>query len=790
MVRRALMLAVFVTALGAAPAHAAATLSLSHSADPTEDKSVVITTSGSTTTSRSLFVFIQAGSADCAATAFEEDNRSNASRLRYGWGVGSPSQSFTFSDTFTPATATAYRTCAYVASSASAAPDASATELFTVRRPTGTLAISFSGDPTEDTPVTVTTSGTTEVSRLLFVFAEQNGTTCASTAFEHDNRAGSVRLTYGYGYGYTTQDFSDQDSFIPSAATSYRICAYLSESTSAQPNATATQTFAARRPTGALTIAFSGDPTEDTPVTVTTSGTTEVSRSLFVFAEQSGTSCAATAFEHDNRAGSVRLTYGYGYGYTTQDFSDQDSLTPTEASAYRICAYLAETASAQPNATKSETFTARRPAATVATTASGEFGIGKTLTVTSAGTTEVSRSLFVFVQAGGNDCASTAFEHDNRANALRLTYGYGYGYITRSFTDQDTFTPAAGGTYRLCAYVAESASSQPNAVSTSTFVIPGVQTSAPRPTTPQGDDDDRRRTPLAAAALLKPDRDHSFGNEPAEFEWVAGEGSDRVYLYDDQPSGGATPIKDISVGAIAGDPDRYADRYEFEAASAPTGERRYKLRVLQELPPGRYWWTVTRETTEGLSSTSEARPFAIAARPLRSIAVRVKRTYGSSSKNPGHTRLTVASAALARLTLVVERGGRRVKKANWTEDEDEREEFIFRWSCASPGKYTFEVTGKDDYGNNKKRTGSWEVSGVRCAAMKRAEARKREAERRRRAARRRRGGRRGGGGGGGAPVGDRNCSDFSTQSQAQAWHNAHGGDLDGDGDGVACESLP
>lgn len=38
---------------------------------------------------------------------------------------------------------------------------------------------------------------------------------------------------------------------------------------------------------------------------------------------------------------------------------------------------------------------------------------------------------------------------------------------------------------------------------------------------------------------------------------------------------------------------------------------------------------------------------------------------------------------------------------------------------------------------------------------------------------------------------DRNCSDFSCQQEAQAWHNGHPGDgLDGDGDGIACESLP
>ncbi len=39
--------------------------------------------------------------------------------------------------------------------------------------------------------------------------------------------------------------------------------------------------------------------------------------------------------------------------------------------------------------------------------------------------------------------------------------------------------------------------------------------------------------------------------------------------------------------------------------------------------------------------------------------------------------------------------------------------------------------------------------------------------------------------------GDKNCSDFDCQGQAQAWHNSHPEDgLDGDGDGIACEHLP
>jgi micrococcal nuclease len=43
---------------------------------------------------------------------------------------------------------------------------------------------------------------------------------------------------------------------------------------------------------------------------------------------------------------------------------------------------------------------------------------------------------------------------------------------------------------------------------------------------------------------------------------------------------------------------------------------------------------------------------------------------------------------------------------------------------------------------------------------------------------------------------DRNCADFATQAEAQAFFVAAGGPtrdphrLDGDGDGVACEALP
>jgi micrococcal nuclease len=38
---------------------------------------------------------------------------------------------------------------------------------------------------------------------------------------------------------------------------------------------------------------------------------------------------------------------------------------------------------------------------------------------------------------------------------------------------------------------------------------------------------------------------------------------------------------------------------------------------------------------------------------------------------------------------------------------------------------------------------------------------------------------------------DMDCADFETQEEAQEFHESHSGHgLDGDGDGIACESLP
>ena len=59
---------------------AAATVTLANSNDPTEDKQVTVTASGTTTTQRSLWVFVEQGGTACEMTASQQQAR-GATRL-------------------------------------------------------------------------------------------------------------------------------------------------------------------------------------------------------------------------------------------------------------------------------------------------------------------------------------------------------------------------------------------------------------------------------------------------------------------------------------------------------------------------------------------------------------------------------------------------------------------------------------------------------------------------------------------------------------------------------------
>src|SRR3954465_1955218 len=83
-------------------------------------------------------------------------------------------------------------------------------------------SIAFSADPTEDEPVTVTVSGTSEAGRRLFLLRQPSSYPCGSTPY------GDIGTFVTPSTGdAVSASFSKSYSFTPSAAGAYIICAYV-----------------------------------------------------------------------------------------------------------------------------------------------------------------------------------------------------------------------------------------------------------------------------------------------------------------------------------------------------------------------------------------------------------------------------------------------------------------------------------------------------------------------------------------------------------------------------------
>jgi hypothetical protein len=217
-------------------------------------------------------------------------------------------------------------------------------------------------------------------------------------------------------------------------------------------------------------IGVSADPTEEKPVTVTVTGVADTSARLYLY-ELSGTSaCPTTASS---------LYYGYELSGTDPFTADGDAIaasaysrsyqfTPAAAGAYRVCAYLATSSSAVPQAFQGVTIVARMPEASLGIAQSADPTEEQAITYTVTGDTEVDRRVFVFALSGSTTCPSSP---------SGLYYGYelsgtdgfssdGDVVAAGPFTKSYGYTPSNSGAYRVCAYVAETGSSTPNASST------------------------------------------------------------------------------------------------------------------------------------------------------------------------------------------------------------------------------------------------------------------------------------------------------------------------------------
>jgi hypothetical protein len=217
-------------------------------------------------------------------------------------------------------------------------------------------------------------------------------------------------------------------------------------------------------------IGFSADPVEDQSVAVTVAGSSETPRSLFVLRHTGTGSCAATASAEDASSTSYYLSESYGDS-VSGTFNKIYAFTPTDAGTYRVCAYVAASASGAPAANQTATVSVRLPTASInAPTFSADPAEDKSLTTTISGTSEATRSLFVLRHNGSSDCAATASAEDASSTSYYLSESYGDS-VSASFSRPYTFTPTDAGTYRICAYIARGQSSSPLASQTATVAV-------------------------------------------------------------------------------------------------------------------------------------------------------------------------------------------------------------------------------------------------------------------------------------------------------------------------------
>ncbi len=213
----------------------------------------------------------------------------------------------------------------------------------------------------------------------------------------------------------------------------------------------------------AVTITPSSDTVTDKTMTVTIAGSTEVNRSLYAYVQAGSQTCPSTAAANN---GSSLISYGSDY-LSAGAFNRSYTYTPASTGTYTVCSYVTTSAAQAPAATARATFTARAGTATVTVTPSDDPVIDKTMTVTIAGSTEVNRSLYAYVQAGSQTCPSSA-----AANNGSSLISYGSDYLSAGAFDRSyTYTPASTGTYTVCSYVTETASAAPEGATSQTFDV-------------------------------------------------------------------------------------------------------------------------------------------------------------------------------------------------------------------------------------------------------------------------------------------------------------------------------
>ena len=407
-------------------------------------------------------------------------------------------------------------------------------------------------------------------------------------------------------------------SFTPTEAGAIRVCAYVAETQSVTPLASAATTVAVRLPGAAVdTISASADPTQNEAVSVTIAGSSEADRSLYLFRHPGSTACGSTASaEYYGLYSSSLNAYG-GDAVTAGTFSKTYSFTPTEAGTIHICAYVAESQSASPLGSADLAIAVRRPAASVSV-ALPTYLAGDSVTLTAGGSTEHGGAFAYTVSPGENECQSASY------GLSKTPLGPGaFGVPVNA-----TFTAEA--THTFCLYLFDE---DGRLLTTSRQIA--------------------RKRGLEIPALQEP----ALANRRPTFTWATSAGArDTLVLSEDgEPflnvtrDGGLAPAEDGEEEVSDVDDYYNDDERDDDAAKAdpslgkivdrPDGTSAVELGFA--LPPGRYSWQVVRTRDAGERAASPAKTLRVSGPALTRLEVSTRGRQGRTSTNPGYTTLKI-----------------------------------------------------------------------------------------------------------------------------------------------------
>lgn len=697
------LLALVALLIAAGPARAA-TVSISVAADPVEDRSVSVTVGGSTESARYLFGYVtRAGS--CASRY--ADRAVGDALLWYGGGRYISSGPYAEGSAFTPPAAGVYRVCAYLASSEGASPTASGQATFSARRSVATATIALGADPVESRYTPVTISGTTEVARYLYGYV----TTSAGCAARYADRSpGDPQLWYGSGRYIEAGAFTESSAFSPPDPGIYRVCVYVADAESSVPDGTGTATLIARPNAATIDIAFGDERVDRRIVTLTISGSTEVPRYLYAYSTD-GDACAASFSARP--VASNPLTNDQGR-YIEGAFSEKMAFSPNAAGTYRVCAYIAKSASSAPSGQREATVAIRNMNATVSFTGDmSPYLREQTRNFTVQGTLEEEAQLAVGV-VSTTTCPSfdrTEFQAGDKVPAGPYSEVY---RLTMPSTPEAT----------LCAAVRNSAGRVVSTAQVRLSLLPLVTPVA---------------TFGAASGWLE-------GRRPV-FSWAtAASSTDELLLSDRQGNVLALVAADgtwVPTTDAQSDVDNADDYYDDDDSSDTSKRPGYepaeedadlivkdgvaRAQFQQPLWPGSYQWSVVRRLPDGRATESDPVRFRIKGPPVNGLKVRTRSYRIRSSRTPGYSKLIVKTNAYAYLRLSLRRGGReQVRNFRWGPQTEGS--ITFDWTCKyGGGRYRFTLTASDDDGNEYTRRGSIRtISRAQCQRLRRAERRARD----------------------------------------------------------------